>query len=274
MSWLGSFGKTLIICSIAFALVQSGLAYNIIDAVRYQDIGELDLQGVVENIISPSESASTTPFSIPKIPSISDSTPSPTPTEAGYYDRIYEWNYKGTTWQYSVSIPKSVYNYYKKLDHASKDYPKYISDEWTREDLSDLATTFRDGGSKKGYSDSENVMNVIAFVQSLPYTSDSVTTGHDEYPRYPIETLVDNGGDCEDTALLTAGILREMGYGVVLLALPGHMAVGVKGGSGVTGTYYLYNNVKYYYLETTGNGWKIGQIPDAYRNTKARVIPL
>ena len=274
MSWLGSFGKMLIICSIAFALVQSGLAYNIIDAVRYQDLGEIDLSGVVTNIFSPSESTTITPVYFPTITTIKNPTPSPTPTEAGYYDRKYAWNYKGTTWTYSISVPKSTYNYYRNLDHTSRDYAKYISDGGSRKYLSGLATKFRDGGSTKGYSDSENVMNVIAFVQSLPYTSDSVTTGHDEYPRYPIETLVDNGGDCEDTALLTAGILREMGYGVVLLGLPGHMAVGVKGGQGVTGTYYLYNGVKYYYLETTGNGWDIGEVPDAHRNSKAKIIPV
>jgi len=33
-----------------------------------------------------------------------------------------------------------------------------------------------------------------AFVQSLPYTSDLVTTGYDNYPRYPIETLIDMAG--------------------------------------------------------------------------------
>lgn len=274
MSWLSSFGKTLILCSIAFAIVQSGLAYNIMDAVRYQDVNEIDLPGVVANIMAPSESVSITPNYFPNVATITSPTPSPTPTEAGYYDRKYEWNYKGTTWQYSLSVPKSMYNYYKNLDHTSKNYPKYISDEWSRKYLSGLATKFREGGSKKGYSDSENVMNVIAFVQSLPYTSDSVTTGYDEYPRYPIETLVDNGGDCEDTALLTAGLLREMGYGVVLLALPGHMAVGVKGGQGISGTYYMNNDVKYYYLETTGSGWKIGMIPDAHKNSKARIIPL
>jgi hypothetical protein len=75
----------------------------------------------------------------------------------------------------------------------------------------------------------------------LEYTSDLVTEGYDEYPRYPIETLVDKGGDCEDTAILAASIIRGMGYGVVLLVFPktadspGHCAVGVAGEAGMPG---------------------------------------
>ena len=41
----------------------------------------------------------------------------------------------------------------------------------------------------------EKVNLVITFVQSLPYTSDSVTTAFDEYPQYPMETLVEYGGN-------------------------------------------------------------------------------
>jgi|GEM_PF-1230107 len=53
-----------------------------------------------------------------------------------------------------------------------------------------------------------------------------------------------------------------MGYGVVLIKLPGHVAVGVRGGEGIYGTYYSENGEKYFYLETTSEGWKIGETPD------------
>lgn len=266
MSWLRSFGNMLIIFSIAFAIVQSGLAYNIIDVVRYQDLDELDLSGVVTNVLSSTGFTSIIPSFLPGM--------SPTPIEEGYYDIKYMWSYKGSLWTYSASIPKSTYNYYKNLDHRSRDYAKYISDEGSKKYLSGLADTFRDAGSAKGYSASENARNVVAFVQSLPYTSDSVTTGYDEYPRYPVETLVDKGGDCEDSALLTAGILKEMRFGVVLLLLPTHMAVGVVCEEGMTGTYYTYKGSKYYYLETTASGWNIGEIPTEFKNTKVTILPF
>jgi hypothetical protein len=136
-----------------------------------------------------------------------------------------------------------------------------------------MIAKLRESGKNKGYSESENIMNVIAFVQAFPYFKDDVSTVYDEYPRYPIETLVDNGGDCEDTAILTAAFLREMGYDVVLVNPPKHMAIGVKCSS-CTGSYYTYNGAKYYYLETTGSGYKIGQMPKEYENTKVKVIPL
>jgi len=60
----------------------------------------------------------------------------------------------------------------------------------------------------------ETIDFVGSFVQQLPYTSDRVTTPYDEYPRFPLETLYEKGGDCEDTAILAATILKEMGYDV------------------------------------------------------------
>jgi len=76
-------------------------------------------------------------------------------------------------------------------------------------------------------TESEKVNLLISFVQSLPYTFDNVSTPFDEYPRFPIETLVFGGGDCEDTSILTSALLYEMGYDVILINPPGHMAVGI-----------------------------------------------
>jgi hypothetical protein len=51
------------------------------------------------------------------------------------------------------------------------------------------------------------------------------------------------------------------------------MAVGVKC-SNCVGTYYEYNGEKYYYLETTENNFKIGEIPSNEAGKKVRIIPL
>lgn len=274
MSWLSSLGKIMILVAIGFAVMQSGLSANISEAIRSQDLDALDLGGVATGIFTTADSAKKTTEPSPYVTRTAEPKSTPTPYEEGYYERAFQWRYKGTVWEYTISIPKSTYNAYRDLDHTSRNYPKYISDNGSKKYLREFAEKVQKVGSEKGYSASDNVLNVIAFVQSLPYTSDTVTTGYDEYPRYPIETLVDCGGDCEDTALLTAGLLRALGYDVVLLGLPGHMAVGVKGASNLPGTYYLYHDVRYYYLETTGNGWGIGQIPNEYHHVKAKVIPV
>jgi hypothetical protein len=86
--------------------------------------------------------------------------------------------------------------------------------------------------------------------------------------------LVEDGGDCEDISILLASLYREMGYGVVLLRFPGHMAVGVKGSSDMPGTYYEKNGTRYYYVETTSNNSQIGYIPEEYKNTSAKLLFL
>lgn len=190
--------------------------------------------------------------------------------------RSYNWNYKGTSYSWKLTIPQSLYSYYGSQPHDRSKlttYKEYVISSKDKPYLDALLKKLKESGEKKGYSDAENVMNVVAFVQSLPYFYDNSSTVYDDYPRYPIETLVDNGGDCEDTAILTAAFLKEMGYGVVLVNPPGHMAVGVKCSS-CSGTYYDYNGSRYYYLETTGNNWKIGQIPPDYVNKEVRIIPL
>jgi hypothetical protein len=44
------------------------------------------------------------------------------------------------------------------------------------------------------------------------------------------------------------------------------------GGEGVYGTYWNYNDGHYFYCETTGEGWTIGELPSEY--SKATVFPI
>jgi hypothetical protein len=118
------------------------------------------------------------------------------------------------------------------------------------------------------------VKNVIFFVQSLNYVDDKVGTGYDEYPKFPLETLADQGGDCEDSAILLASLLRELGYGTVLLQFQDHMAVGIKGESSIRGSYFELDGSRYYYVETTSTGWDIGEVPDVLKDQPAKILPL
>lgn len=176
--------------------------------------------------------------------------------------RDYEWAYPvERTWVWTVYLPQETYISYAKRERLShwSDWSEYTEDPI----IKDLASGLDRFAVQAGFDYYETANFVLAFVQKLPYTEDNVTTGADEFPRYPIETLVDGGGDCEDTSFLAAGILRQMGYDVVLLILPGHMAVGVQGWD-YLGSYYLENDTKYYYCETTGEGWRMGMMPSDY----------
>lgn len=190
-------------------------------------------------------------------------------------DVSYEWNYGKSSWTYSMKIPKEAYDYYKTVDRKQiTNYSYYVTDPSDDEYLSALADKFKEAAQKENYSDLDMVKNIIFFVQSLDYVDDKVGTGYDEYPKFPLETLADQGGDCEDSAILLASLLRELGYGAVLLQFEDHMAVGVKGENSIPGSYYEFEGSRYYYVETTAKGWEIGAVPEAVKDQPARVLPL
>ena len=99
-----------------------------------------------------------------------------------------------------------------------------------------------------------------------------MTTGYDEFRRYAIETLIEGGGDCEDTTILVGAILRGLGEKTALILTPGHIALGVSGN--FTGTSVTHNGTKYYYCETTGTGWTVGTLPPSSGTTVTDIVPL
>jgi len=155
-----------------------------------------------------------------------------------------------------------------------KNYSYYVTDPTDDEYLAGLAGKFKEAAEKENYSDFDMVKNIIFFVQSLNYVDDKVGTGYDEYPKFPLETLADEGGDCEDSAILLASLLRELGYGTVLIQFTDHMAVGVKGEESIRGSYYEVDGIRYYYVETTSTGWGIGDVPDQMKGQPAKILSL
>jgi hypothetical protein len=188
--------------------------------------------------------------------------------------RNFTWAYRGR-WAWEMKLPVALYNYYRSLPRPpTRNYSVYVTNPLDDSYIAELAGKLSANAKKARFNDAQTVEFAASFVQSLPYTVDNVTTSFDEYPRYPLETLVDNGGDCEDTAILLGALLNEMGYDVILINPPGHFAVGVKDTGNLTGVSWEYNGTKYYYMETTGNNWRLGVIPDTYKNTIANLFPL
>lgn len=175
-----------------------------------------------------------------------------------------------------MQIPKSLYDYYVGLPRPpTPNYSVYVTHPWDDTVVEHLISTIEEVGQEEGFSDFETAEFAATFVQSLPYTADSVTTPYDEYPRYPVETLVDYGGDCEDTAILLASLIRSMGYGTILIVFPGnHCAVGVLGGGSIYGTYFECDGRNYFYIETTDAGWGIGDIPEEYEGVIAKLYKM
>ena len=194
-----------------------------------------------------------------------------------YVTKHYRWEFRGSTWTWDLPISLSIYNLYRELvpltervEHGVTGYASLVTthDLFMRDRVADELHRI---SQQRGYGSYDEVSFVLAFVQSLPYVPDSTTTGYSEYPRFPIETLVD-GGDCEDKSILFATTIRILGYDALLVYIPDkdHMAVGVLGGEGIHGLYVTYKGGKYFLCETTSKGWDIGEMPPEYRGLESR----
>lgn len=196
----------------------------------------------------------------------------------------YEWDYKTEHWKWEPTFSTSFVNgllpLYRKMPHPHDSYQDYITiycintTPTEKDFLQEIVKCIKEESINCGYNEFDVIGNVAALVQSFTYISDQASTGLDEYPRYPLETLFSRGGDCEDTAILTATLIRELGYGTALIMFTDHCAVGIEGSDTFSGTYYTLDGVRYFYLETTSKGWEIGHITDDYKNQNAVVLPL
>ena len=95
-----------------------------------------------------------------------------------------------------------------------------------------------------------------------------VEDGEDDFSKYPVETLCEGCGDCEDKSILFASLVRALGYDVRICVVTGHVFVAVKLDSAPThgdGWHIDRADGKYYTCETTGYGWLIGDLPAEYQ---------
>ncbi|MCY3743002.1 MAG: hypothetical protein OXH00_18455 [Candidatus Poribacteria bacterium] len=183
--------------------------------------------------------------------------------------RRYVWNFKGKPYTVLMTIDLEKYNSYSGKERY--DIPKLV--EEGRTTIGNLTREFqRIFKQNRNWKRQDHVDFVLSFVQSLPYTLDDVTTGYDEFRRYAVETLIEGGGDCEDTTILVGAILRGLGEETALIFTPGHIAIGVSGD--FTGSSLTYNGIKYFYCETTGTGWTVGALPASVGKTVEAIVPL
>ena len=185
------------------------------------------------------------------------------------YKRTVQWNFGGYTFTDQLVFNYSDYMYYRGL---SKTQAKsaYANEYSNHAYLLQLAKMLDEDAKDLGYTGYTLAEYLVAFVQqALPYKSDPYNNGWD-YPKYPIETLVEQGGDCEDKAALTVALLKTFGFDAVLVSLPGHMAAAIYC-SNCNG-YYTYNGKRYAFIETTETGWNIGVVPQDSKYVGATIL--
>ncbi len=125
---------------------------------------------------------------------------------------------------------------------------------------------------------------IMEFVHQHVYDDNTDNAYSGNYVKYPLETIVERCGDCEDLAILGAALMKAKGIDVALLEFSngdgaGHIAIGVCGN--FRGANYEVGDKKYYYAEATGTvwpfepaNWKIGQLPETGDYSTAIVYPI
>ncbi|MBN1195478.1 MAG: hypothetical protein JXA08_09085 [Methanomicrobiaceae archaeon] len=133
-----------------------------------------------------------------------------------------------------------------------------------------LGKHFDDVRKAKSLDNDAYLELICTFVQSIPYETDAMLVA----PKFPIETIADGKGDCDDKSLLLAALLAREGYAVALLYFETeqHMAVGVIAPG------YSYGDSGYAYIEATNVSY-IGIPPDELTDglilsSEPHVIPV
>ncbi len=139
--------------------------------------------------------------------------------------------------------------------------------------------------NKAGLSELEQMQFILDFVQSpnITYKVDSECEEIEnprEYARFPDETMFDGRGDCDCKAVLAAVLFKEAGFKTAYITTMDHAAVAVASkrpmGSRIVelgDTSLLTNDGHmYYFCETTGDGFRIGDLGDTTKDAIQDVI--
>ena len=163
------------------------------------------------------------------------------PDQSQNYTTEFAWDYGGSHWDWNLSIPVALYDAYVavpdsvRIQYGLTDFGFFTSTQDSY--MQTLASRLNASATQSGYGSYDEVNFVLAFVQSIPYKTDNASTLYQDYPRFPIETLVDNVGDCKSHSILFATLMLILGYDTVFINPPDHLAVGVLGNN-LPGSYW------------------------------------
>jgi hypothetical protein len=186
----------------------------------------------------------------------------------------YQWYALEENWELSLNFSDELYDFYSQRTRL-RDYDLFVTDYFDDEIIRKVNSCFIKALPDHNLESYESLQFVIAFVQSFDYIDDLSTKGTDEYPKYPYETLYDAKGDCEDSAILLAALLLELKQDVILLEFEHHLAVAIALPEPDFDGYYVdFDHKTYFYIETTGMNWGIGELPEEYQGSSVTILEL
>jgi len=173
----------------------------------------------------------------------------------------------------NIVVSESLHEYYVEKTHGAahiRDFAQFVT-PYALEPIADRLWDI--------YVDDEDFANgVLMIVHQIPYQETA-------NPKYPVETMVGNEGDCDLFSFVAASIIMAGDLDVVLLYYESeaHMNIGVRlshepDDARQEISYVTYDNKRYYVAECTGgdwqSGWRVGECPTSLEQASVQVITL
>lgn len=187
--------------------------------------------------------------------------------DTGSFNKTFYWTYDGGSYSLDIEIPQQKVRTYENMSHYSYDYksnPEVFRDWITKEDDTMVLLTqkliFK--AHQENFTDLEIKEFMLRFVQkTIEYKADEGDW------KYPVETIFDSVGDCEDVAFLYGTITEIAGYDSILVTYKvnedeGHLVPAIYSPSKTGGDTTELDGREYHFAETTNDFYTIGIGPD------------
>jgi len=269
---------------------------------KTKNVGFLKIMETEENVDTDEPESISEDEEIETEETTNDSDGDGVPNNLDYYPnkkselitKKYSFNYKmfGENHQdkvdFTIKIPKDLYLYYQNQNHVFNENYQNITSFITNEDpviktlIKKINTLYK-----------EKKLNPMVLIYQLTgeviYSEDKFSIkGWDEYPKYPIETLVEGEGDCEDTSFLLATLYKSFGIEPVLVRFDNHLGIATVADQEILDL-FIYKHGKDFmedanskltkskliYLESTGNTeWDFGYMPEQLQSKNYTIHTL
>jgi hypothetical protein len=199
---------------------------------------------------------------------------------------LYYTNFGADQQIITLSIPNPLYDFYNRKTHPIWS-PRNVQSATTYVTYTEpIITQIVDNIKNQTKTQEELANALLDFVQ---YKQQGLSLKY--YPtsslKYPIETLVEMGGDCDTHVFLYASLMKAAGFKVVLLYSEvtetgfRHAAAAVNLDTSPTHSLsnfndrvFAYNGENYYFTETTVGCYRVGDEPKEVENLSYTLVPV
>ena len=196
----------------------------------------------------------------------------PKTCSAQNYEQTYFLREGQSTYELTLSITPSLYQYYQQKDHqlTQNNFATFVTPYSLAPAAVDIRSIFPD--------DEDFANAVLMLVHQIPY---EVV----EEAEYPVETIVEDRGDCDLLSFVASSLIKSQHMDVVLFYYrqESHLNIGVNLPSPprharTAVTFVDHAGTRYYMAECTGgdwqSGWRVGECPPDLEGTPVTVITL